>query len=603
VPRFETLEDRTLLSTFHVLNLDDAGDDSLRAAIEAANLTPGADRIVFAPNLTGTITLGSPLSVTDDLKILGPGSDRLTVSGGGTTRVFQISGPEPVVRIDSLTIADGRGATAVGSSGPVTLGGGILNNGADLTISSVVLVHNQATAVAVTSAAGGGIANVFGATLTVRSCTFVDNRSIGPSAGTGDSRGGAIFNDAGSTLIVMDSEFRDNAALGGSTGAQPHQGASLGGAIENAGGSLATVSGSTFEGNLARGADGNPLTLPSFGRGGAIDNWRFSLLGADAASTLTVRDSIFMGNQAVGGDGIAGTPGGQGSGGAIVSGGAGSLSIVIASTFTDNRAVGGAGGAGVTGTGGAGGSAFGGAMNVGSAALTVRDCWLESNQALGGAGGAGASGFAGGGGGYSYGGGIYSGTVTIGPVFTPTLDVRGTIFMDNRAVAGASGNGTAGLIASGGGICAVNNTRMDVRSSSFFGNQAIGGAGGRGANGGNGTGGAIFAGIPPLSGGASGSITNCTLDGNEARGGAGGLGGNGGAGNGGGIFHGSGFLTVSQTIITGNKATGGPAGSGGAVGIGTGGGIFNVFRGGISIDAVDLIFGNEVDLFPDRFNC
>ena len=85
-----------------MLNLDNDGDDSLRAAIEAANLNPGADRIVFAPNVTGTITLSSQLSVTDDLKILGPGADRLTVSGGGTTRVFEISGSSTEVRIDAV---------------------------------------------------------------------------------------------------------------------------------------------------------------------------------------------------------------------------------------------------------------------------------------------------------------------------------------------------------------------------------------------------------------------------------------------------------------------------------------------------------------------
>jgi hypothetical protein len=40
VPRFELLEDRKVLSTFTVLNLDDSGDGSLRSAIAAAELNP-----------------------------------------------------------------------------------------------------------------------------------------------------------------------------------------------------------------------------------------------------------------------------------------------------------------------------------------------------------------------------------------------------------------------------------------------------------------------------------------------------------------------------------------------------------------------------------
>jgi hypothetical protein len=46
------LEDRTLPSTFTVLNLNDSGPGSLRAAIAS-----GDDTIAFANGLHGTITL------------------------------------------------------------------------------------------------------------------------------------------------------------------------------------------------------------------------------------------------------------------------------------------------------------------------------------------------------------------------------------------------------------------------------------------------------------------------------------------------------------------------------------------------------------------
>src|SRR5690348_16634350 len=76
----EPLETRTLFSTFTVSTLSDSGAGSLRAAIAAANATPGADAIKFAPSLKGTIPLASQLTVSDDLSISGPGN-KVTVSG------------------------------------------------------------------------------------------------------------------------------------------------------------------------------------------------------------------------------------------------------------------------------------------------------------------------------------------------------------------------------------------------------------------------------------------------------------------------------------------------------------------------------------------
>src|SRR5689334_11586837 len=64
----EPLEDRTVPSTFTVLNLADGGAGSLRQAILDANANPGADLIRFvAAARDGTITLtNGPLSITDD---------------------------------------------------------------------------------------------------------------------------------------------------------------------------------------------------------------------------------------------------------------------------------------------------------------------------------------------------------------------------------------------------------------------------------------------------------------------------------------------------------------------------------------------------------
>ena len=158
------LGDRSLPSTFTVLNLADSGEGSLRQAVLDANAQPGADLIRFAPAARdGTIALTSgQLSIIDDLMIAGPGVNRLTVSGNQASRVFGISGGTTDVEITGLTIANGKatGTTVVGPLGPVTLGGGILNNGGHLIVSHVTLANNQVVGI---NGGGGAIANVFGA--------------------------------------------------------------------------------------------------------------------------------------------------------------------------------------------------------------------------------------------------------------------------------------------------------------------------------------------------------------------------------------------------------------------------------------------------------
>src|SRR4051812_46536986 len=88
----ESLEDRSLLSTFTVLNTADSGGGSLRQAIVDANANLGGDTIQFASGVTGTITLTSgELAITDLVDLQGPGSGVVTVSGNNVSRVFNVS--------------------------------------------------------------------------------------------------------------------------------------------------------------------------------------------------------------------------------------------------------------------------------------------------------------------------------------------------------------------------------------------------------------------------------------------------------------------------------------------------------------------------------
>src|SRR5262245_49406519 len=129
--RLESLEGRDVPSTFTVSNLADSGPGSLRQAIGSANTNSGPDVIRFAGSVHGTIDLTSQLAITGDLAIRGPGADRVTVSGGGLTRVFAVIpaalagnpyvtptlaqvATSPEVSISRLTVAGGVATNAPG---------------------------------------------------------------------------------------------------------------------------------------------------------------------------------------------------------------------------------------------------------------------------------------------------------------------------------------------------------------------------------------------------------------------------------------------------------------------------------------------------------
>jgi hypothetical protein len=135
LPRLESLENRTVLSTLTVLNNLDKGAGSLRDAIAHAR---DGDTIVFDQNLSGeTITLTSgALVLKNSVDIEGPGASLLAVSGNDTSRVFDISAGLTVT-IAGLTITHGR---AAGNQG----GGGILNVGSALSLVHDVFSNNRA---------------------------------------------------------------------------------------------------------------------------------------------------------------------------------------------------------------------------------------------------------------------------------------------------------------------------------------------------------------------------------------------------------------------------------------------------------------------------
>ena len=160
VPRLESLEDRTVLSTLTVLNNLDSGAGSLRAAIKHAS---SGDTIIFAPSLDGqTITLTSDqLAINKSLDIEGPGPSLLAVSGHDTNRIFDVSGGVTVT-IAGLTLTHGLGKGDVqGQNSGAAGGGALLNGGGIVNLANDVFSSNQAVN------HGGAISNGPSSVLTV----------------------------------------------------------------------------------------------------------------------------------------------------------------------------------------------------------------------------------------------------------------------------------------------------------------------------------------------------------------------------------------------------------------------------------------------------
>jgi len=261
---------------FVVTNLADSGEGSLRQAILDANENEEADTITFDETLAGeTILLSSgELTIADDTAdpdltingdVDGDGTPDITVDAQGGSRVFLIaSGADATLQ--GLVITGGNAFSSDGFNG-----GGILNDGGMLTVTSSAIDGNSAQF-------GGGILN--DGLLAVTSSTISGNSA--------SFDGGGIHHDDG-TLTVTRSTISGNSANQG------------GGAIENNDGGTLTLVNSTISGNVA-------------GAGSGIANFGALIVEASTISGNNNSSSLF-------GAGIRQEPGGTlVSNGAIITG-------------------------------------------------------------------------------------------------------------------------------------------------------------------------------------------------------------------------------------------------------------------------------------------
>src|SRR5262245_50139830 len=201
--------------TFTVGSLDDTTgaadcatatntDCTLRQAIIDANNNAGADTIVFASGLTGSINLSAPPEqVTEALDVQGPGASQIAVNGYDSFRTFNIdlvTSYDPV-SISGLTLRDGY----TGGNG-----GAIFNEDADLTISSAVISGS-------TAYAGGGISSEDG-DVTLTYSTISHNAAFGYGVPDyGSAYGGGVHMRNGDLTVdrstVNDNDARDGGGI------------------------------------------------------------------------------------------------------------------------------------------------------------------------------------------------------------------------------------------------------------------------------------------------------------------------------------------------------------------------------------------------------
>ncbi len=420
------LEDRTLLSTFQVTNLNENGPGSLRDAITQAHDSGGNDLITFANGLHGTIDVTAPstdishgftaFSVTNSLTIEGPTDPTQTITiardaNASPFRLFTVE-EESSLTLTNLTLMNGL---ARGGNGGAGGGGG----GAGL---------------------GGAIA-VYQGTLLLNHVTLSSNNAVGGDGGAGGPGQIAetpLAPGGGGGGLTFDGSAGDLTSGNGGTGGGPNGGA---GSADTDIAFYASPGG--YGGGGGGGGRGDQQKNSNGGDGG------FGGGGGGAGEDFGLPSH-----------GGIGAYGGGGGGGNLVVFGAGPGGVGgQGGTFGGNGGNGFTFNTGNTGGGGGGGAGLGGAIFVYQGSFQIDNSLLVNNSATGGHGGSG-KGIGDGADGSGIGGAIY---IDSPPGQTMNSSISSTEISQNQATSG------------GGGL--YSNSVVDISTSTFDNNSTSGSGG------------------------------------------------------------------------------------------------------------------------------
>ena len=348
---------------------------TLPGAVLLANQFAGS-AITFDPAFFGThksITLSAQLELSNAAlatSITGPAAG-VEVSGGGTTRVFQVDG-NVTAALSGLTISGGS---------TTGYGGGLYNDGGGVTLSSVTISSNVA-------GKGGGLFNTGRGTIGITSCSITGNSAAngaglyndyGTATLTGVTissniagKGGGLFNTGRGTIGITSCSITGNSATKGG-GLYNYQGTT-------------SLNGGTVSGNS--GASGGGLF--NTGRG-TIGITSCSITGNSATSAGGGLYN-YQGAVTFNGGTVSGNTGA--SGGGLFNTGRGTIGVTGCSV-TDNSATSGGGGiyndggmvtlTGVTVSGNIAGKG-GGVFNTGRGTIGITSCTVGDNSAGSGGG-------------------------------------------------------------------------------------------------------------------------------------------------------------------------------------------------------------------------
>ncbi|HEY3359182.1 MAG TPA: right-handed parallel beta-helix repeat-containing protein [Polyangia bacterium] len=223
---------------------DGSAASCTEAALRGAVAAGGIVTFACGPGPV-TITVAAEVPVAQDTTIDGGG--RVTLSGGGTSRILRLASAwnvaTPLLTVQNLTFEGGFTTDVPNTTSTAQGGGAIFQDGGSLTVIDCTFRDNQCAATG-QDVSGGAINGQGIGTLVIQGSVFAGNRG---------SNGGAVGTQAEDVTIV-NTTFSDNAATG--TGGNPGNGGDGGALSYDGAHNSLTLCGATFTGNHANAAGG-----------------------------------------------------------------------------------------------------------------------------------------------------------------------------------------------------------------------------------------------------------------------------------------------------------------------------------------------------------